>query len=261
MWSCISNQPVLLSSKDIPDLIDHRNFYNKYDPEAEVHVGYSACGLSRNVVAKMLLASDVFFGDTDFLKSLPQYIKNPSVTGFMMEMAILSSIASTGLKLTELKDLKIPAVINCPMQANLFLGRIPNLDSNTENPVLLIPQAWNFRAIDGVIVQKESKRDPTRAKRRLFGFLLQVTLAETHSDSHQTIFSEWGRWIDGLDEFEVVPTFVWIQKEAKGKISHRTDPRHYELHIPIRQSRRRYRASGEYWLILSLAEIFTVCSR
>ena len=154
MTSCISNQPVLLTSKNIPDLIDHRNFYNKYDPEAKVQVGYSACGLSRNVVAKMLLASDVFFGDKDFLKSLPEYINNPSVARFMMEMAVLSSIQSTGLKLAVLAELKIPAEINCPMRANLFRGRIPNLDSNTEKPVLLVPQAWNFRAIDGVIDKK-----------------------------------------------------------------------------------------------------------
>ena len=101
MRSCISNRPVLLSSKNIPDLIDHRYFYNKYDPEAEQQVGYSPCGLSRNVVAKMLLASDVFFGDRllKVITPVGQYINNPSVTRFMMELAVLSSIASTGLKL------------------------------------------------------------------------------------------------------------------------------------------------------------------
>jgi hypothetical protein len=69
MRSCLSNQPVLLSSKDIPDLVDHRYFYNKYDREVQQHVGYSSCGLSRNAVAKVLLASNVCFADKDFLKS------------------------------------------------------------------------------------------------------------------------------------------------------------------------------------------------
>jgi hypothetical protein len=190
MRSCLSSQSVLLSSKDIPDLVDHRYFYNKYDPEVQQHVGHYACGLSRNAVARVLLAKNVCFADKDFLKSLPQYINNPSVTGFMMELAVLSSIASTGLKLVESNDLKIPAEINSPMEVNLFRGRIPNLDPNTEGPVLHVPQAFNFRAIDGVIVLKESRG---RTKRRLFVVFLQITLAETHSDSHEQLFSEWKR--------------------------------------------------------------------
>jgi hypothetical protein len=83
---------------------------------------------------------------------------------------------------------------------------------HTHKPVLH-PQAFNFRAIDGVIVQKQSKPEKGRAKRRMF-MLLQITLAETHSESDENFFSEWGKWIDGLEEFEVVPTFVWIIKEG-----------------------------------------------
>jgi len=70
-------------------------------------------------------------------------------------------------------------------------------------------------------------------------FLLQITLAETHSDSDQSLFSEWEKWIDGLEEFDVVPTFVWITTEGANPISHRTKPRHYELNIPIRQVNER----------------------
>jgi hypothetical protein len=40
---------------------------------------------------------------------------------------------------------------------------------------------------------------------------------------------------DGLEEFDVQPTFVWITEEGGKTIHHRTSPRHDEYNIPIRQ--------------------------
>jgi hypothetical protein len=48
-------------------------------------------------VAVALRTKLVHFADTDFLNSLHNYIDNPSVTGFMIEQAVLSSIQTRGL--------------------------------------------------------------------------------------------------------------------------------------------------------------------
>ena len=56
--------------------------------------GNYACGLVRDAVADQLLQEGDNFADTDCLTSLPHFIKNKSITGFMIEHAVLSSIRS-----------------------------------------------------------------------------------------------------------------------------------------------------------------------
>jgi len=62
-------------------------------------VGAFSCGLARDAVTGMLLANNVHFAGVDFLKPLSKYIDNPSVTGFMVEKAVLSSISLYGLNI------------------------------------------------------------------------------------------------------------------------------------------------------------------
>src|SRR5436305_175868 len=112
MKACLSGRAVPQSSKDISDLVDHRYFYDEFDPACKLLVGYYTCGLSRNAVAASLLTNKVNFADQDFLRSLPEYISNPSVAGFMIEQAVLSSIANNGLNIKQ--------EINRPMEVFLF---------------------------------------------------------------------------------------------------------------------------------------------
>ena len=58
MKACLSGQPVEPSSKEISNLVDHRYFYDKYDPE-DTLVGCYTCGLARNAVATELHANKV----------------------------------------------------------------------------------------------------------------------------------------------------------------------------------------------------------
>jgi hypothetical protein len=232
MKAALSHQPVRELAHHIPELVDHRYFYDKFDPELSDYVGYYTCGLSRDTVAKMLLASHVCFAGSDFLQSLPNYINNPSVSGFMIEQAVLSSIALNGLRITP--------ETNHPMEVNLFSGRLPRLRPETENPVLHLPILSNFAAIDGMIVRKESgsKGRGSGGKVRLLIFPLQITVAKKHSDSHEKFFRKWKDWIINLDEFDVVPEFIWISENGGKTKQHpesRKWPKHDERNIPLSQ--------------------------
>lgn len=182
------------------------------------------CGLARNAVAAKLLASKVNFADTDFLKSLSNFINNPSVTGFMIEYAVLLSIGSNGLA--------IGATIQKPIDMIIFTEATPNFRKDiTDRPVLYHPGKFDFKGIDGVIVRIETrpklkgkgiqKRDAEEEKRKLFMYPFQITLVpDSHSDSHETFFNQYGKWIEGLKEFDIVPEFLWITPKPRSLIEH-----------------------------------------
>jgi hypothetical protein len=60
------------------------------------------------------------FGDADFLIALNDYITNPSVTGFFIEQAVLSSIAANGLEISE--------QVSKRMNTVMFKGDIPDFN-------------------------------------------------------------------------------------------------------------------------------------
>jgi len=99
MVAALYHRTVLLPSSLILNLIDHRYFYDKFDDTDGRFVAYYTCGISRDAVSPMLLANKLLFGDSDFLRSLPDYINNASVAGYMIEQAVLASIAFNGLSI------------------------------------------------------------------------------------------------------------------------------------------------------------------
>src|SRR5271170_1938545 len=126
------------------------------------------------------------------------FITNPSVIGFFIEQATLSSIASRGLEISE--------QISRRMETVMFSGRFPLFSNRTEgDPVLYCPLDFNFRAIDGIIVRF--------AGRKCFMFPIQITVAKRHSNSEEGFFSEWETWTKDLNGLEIEPVFVWITKK------------------------------------------------
>jgi hypothetical protein len=101
------------------------------------------CGICCNAVAAILLENNLHF-DNNILQLLPQYISNPCVTGFMMEQAILSSIALNGLNITP--------ELNYLMDMLLFQDNIPSFDTTKDGPMLYILKSFNFQSINGIIV-------------------------------------------------------------------------------------------------------------
>jgi hypothetical protein len=221
MTACLSRQ--IVPPVTAP-FVDHRYFYNYEDGKGDY-----ACGLARDAVAVELRANGWDFADTDFLKSLPNCINNPSVAGFMMEQAILSSIQSNGLA--------VGGLIKKPMTLVMFDGKFPKFKTGiTNTPMLYCPRQFNFRGIDGIIVLI-SKPEEKRLKQKLSMFPLQITLApDTHSDSHKAFFNEYKMWTEGLRGFDVVPEFAWITPNRPSITFHPETPdwpEHSERHVHL----------------------------
>jgi hypothetical protein len=215
----------------IPRLVDHRYFFDEYDEDQHVSIANNACGIARNAVITELLANKVDLSEKDFWSSLPKHINNPCI----IEQAILSRISFSGLNITG-KD------INTSMLVILFSNTFPKFRTDvTAQPLLYCPQRFNYRAIDGIIIRIGSQPIAKKTRQQVFMYPLQITLApDTHSDSHKTFFDDYGSWIDGLEEYDVVPRFLWISpRAASPKLHQPTDeddwPAHYEEYIPISQ--------------------------
>lgn len=248
VMACFSRGMIPRGSPCFPKLIDHRYFYHEYkrsEQDRAGDYGNYACGLTRNAVAAELLASKVNFADTGFLRSLSNFINNPSVAGFMIEHAVLSSIGSNGLAIGE--------GIQTPMDIITFKTAIPDFKTNiTDRPVLFRPAKFNFKGIDGVIVRIETrpkskgkgkgtrKRDAEEEKRKLFMYPFQITLTpDSHSDSHETFFNQYDKWIKGLEEFNIVPEFLWItpnpsSRKKHGEKSRPKWPAHHERYVSLK---------------------------
>ena len=70
--------------------------------------------------------------------------------------------------------------------------------------------------------------------------LLQVTLRrKSHSNSYKKFVNHYSEWIEGLEDFDVIPEFIWITPELSTSIKHSNGPKdkwpaHVELYIPLK---------------------------
>lgn len=159
------------------------------------------------------------------------HLQNPSARGFIVEQAILSSIA--------LKGLDIGANINKPMQVISFVGPKPLFRKDIlGKPILYRPQKFNFECIDGIIVLIQKPNQPDQ-KMKLLMFPLQITLRrKSHTDSYKKFFGQYSQWIKALEEFDIIPQFVWITPVLDILIEHPNGhkwPAHQELYVPLRK--------------------------
>ena len=81
------------------------------------------------------------------------------MTGFIIEQAVISWIVHNGLNVGQLK--------NQQMTVTVFEGDRPNWQNDiTKKPVFYYPRAFNFRAIDGIIVWIGSKPKTEKRKQK-----------------------------------------------------------------------------------------------
>ena len=227
MTACICHRSVPSGWTRNFKLIDHRYFYHLDNGS-----GQHTCGLVRDAVAEQLLEWNLNFADTDFLNSLAEYIDNQSVTGFLIEYAVLSSIQSNGLAI--FADLKTS------MEVKLFNGVSDiNMDI-VDRPVLYRPRKYNFKAIDGLIVLIKSGKLKD-ARKTLSIYPLQITLTPaTHRPSREQFFEEYGKWITDISKFDVKVEFLWITPICRQIRNYRAEPKqhwpkHKERYIPFLQ--------------------------
>ena len=206
MTACIYHENVPDGHTEHPDLIDHRYFYSQPDEK-----GSYTCGLVRDAVADQLLEEGFNFADTNLLTSLADFVKNKSITGFIIEHAVLSSIRRNGLA--------IGKGIGCGMALKTLRDCSVKTDV-TDKPVLYRPQVCNYAAIDGMIVLIKSKKNEEE-KPKLLMVPIQITVQKSrHSDSHAAFLTKYNEWTRGLSEFDVELDFVWITSEKRDVKEH-----------------------------------------
>ena len=72
-----------------------------------------------------------------------------------------------------------------------------------------MPTAFNFRAIDGIILLLYPSKGGNKKKKALL-LPLQVTIAKSHSDSEKIFFNDWDKWVASLQDFDVDVEFLWV---------------------------------------------------
>lgn len=183
--------------------------------------------MCRNAVASMILENRVRL-DKEFAMSLPEHVSNPIVIGFLMELAVLSSIALNGLNIT--------SDLNVPMDVGFFKNDVPAFNATSDKTVLYVPTVFNFPNIDGVIV-RIPKSGKKKGKPELFMYPLQITLQpEKHSNSRAKFFGAWKKWTKSLQNFDVVPEFVWITPKEPSRTKYDESPKwpaHVEQYVRI----------------------------
>ena len=100
----------------------------------------------------------------------------------------------------------------------MFPGDYPSYSMGREL-TLYCPLKFNLRGIDGIILRSEPLANLTKQKnrgagrkRKCFMFPIQITVAQSHSNSESMFFNHWAEWtadID-LDQFDIEVEFLWI---------------------------------------------------
>ncbi|RPB18660.1 hypothetical protein L211DRAFT_901742 [Terfezia boudieri ATCC MYA-4762] len=216
--------------------IDHQYFYVKDG------IGMYACGIARQAAARKLRKHKMTaFANQKSLTALRTYIHNPSVTGFFIEHAVLSSIVAHGLNIMG---------IHSHVRQKMFNDVYPTFDTSLESWVLYCPLRYNCPAVDAILVQfvntpqdnspKGNSRKNTRRKKnnskgnnsgengensendennssgkkkKCVMYPIQVTVAKSHADSAEAFFK--GNWARDLSDYDIDVEFCWITPDQE----------------------------------------------
>ena len=201
MENCLTNDNVSHAERAS---IDNRYFYITGD-----NIGQCTSGLVRNTIAVFL--RKLTGGDT-FLKkqwhNMVEYVGgNCSVLGFFVEQVILSHIEKEGMTMD---GIKIPGM------KSVGFRTLPKLPENAgESPVLYIPDAYNYKAIDGLIVSV-GVFDELKV---LEIMPIQITINQNHEDSEKSFFRGWDDFVVktlGGSDYDILKiVFLWIVENTE----------------------------------------------
>jgi hypothetical protein len=188
-----------------PVTIDNRNMYDlRYFYVDAEGIGRFTCGIAFEAMMSILRTHD----DASFLDDLwytaVSRSGNPVVRGFLAEHICLSYIAANGLMAVhpELGRMSTASFETQPAFTQLL---------STDHTIrLYVPTAYNFMAVDGVILLLD------RASKKATMFSIQFTLSQNHKQSDKEFHMRlWSTWIEPIVSagFSVHSTFVWIDKK------------------------------------------------
>ncbi|KAF8221565.1 hypothetical protein L208DRAFT_1462363 [Tricholoma matsutake] len=193
MRACVQGDLVRLNDRSLYDL---RHFYVD-----EKGIGRFTCGIAFETMMSMLRTHD----DAPFMDDLwytaVSRSSNPVVWGFLAEQIFLSYIGAHGLRAVHPK-LGLMSTVNFSAKP-----AFDQLLSDGHTTRLYVPIAYNFMAVDGVILLLE------RASKKATMFSIQFMLSQKHKqfdvEFHMRLWSSWTESITSAG-FEVESTFVWI---------------------------------------------------
>jgi len=166
-------------------------------------IGWTTCHLARSVGAARVRALQTFapFAEKSWLNRLALPKENPAVLGFLIERAVLGVLVKNGTD-------HAGGEFSRGLVQQVFSGTYPDGPPTHPNlPVIYIPTAFNYHAVDAILATKVHKRrHPTKAI--VVG--IQITIAGSHSASKEGFMKNWGQWhhVMGCDSTEF--KFLWI---------------------------------------------------
>ncbi|KAF8541845.1 hypothetical protein BDD12DRAFT_979387 [Trichophaea hybrida] len=201
MENCLINDNVSRAERAV---IDNRYFYT-----TRQNIGHCTSGLVRDTMAAFLRKHAG--GDT-FLKqqwyNMIEYVGgNSSVLGFFVEQVVLSRIEKEGMTMD---GIKIPGM------KSVGFRTLPKGPENTDgSPVLYIPDTYNYKAIDGVIISAKIVND----LKVLEIMPMQITINQHHEDSEKSFFEGWDDFVVKIlgasDYDDLKITFLWIVEDSE----------------------------------------------
>jgi hypothetical protein len=170
---------------------DYRYFY------ADKTRGKCTCGLAREAAAIVIRRGlPGLLCDDTWIRSLRTFKNNPSVVGFLVKQACLSTISTTGFHHGGIEWQSFTATI---FKGNL-LEAIPPLQ-NYER--FFIPKDPFFKDIDALYLKVDVE------KKIALVVPVQVTVAKMYKDSEAAFYSRWSDWQAFFGGYELKTTFVW----------------------------------------------------
>ena len=157
------------------------------------------------------------FASTKFLSI------NPAALGYQVEEMVLSHIAQHGFVEAGLEFKKIKNIY-------FFSGKYPDYHAEEET-ALYIPTAFNYKAVDGVLICRTHEltaEGEKVAKTTVVG--LQVTLSGHHKDTAPTWLASVRMWEQLLMADEINYKFCWIME----KDDHAANPVRVEFEEKVR---------------------------
>lgn len=176
-----------------PELIDHRHSFTRPTNNASHFVGAYTCGITRDALARKLRQYSANKSGDGYPLALAQFVKNPSATGFLIEQAVLPSIARRGLAI----GMNIFDEMETVASSSIFPEY--KLDSKR---TIYCPLEPNPRGIDSIVVQLVNKKAWLSP--------LRITLAKDHPNSKATFFAHWDEWTQDLADYQITVQFLWI---------------------------------------------------
>ncbi|KAJ6581529.1 hypothetical protein B0H19DRAFT_1115671 [Mycena capillaripes] len=197
------------------DLIDHR-----YCTINEVgDCGHVTSGLVRNELFQLLEKEDRNITlSIDWLDAgLTNAIGSPPVVAFMVEKSILTTLLQGvqgpgSARWSAVAKHSLP--LGCSLPRNLPFAL---KSEGQKRSLFVIPEAFNFEAIDGVYVEVDNINKHARV------VPVQITLAKSHIDSAAKFYANWHKWVAYFSGYTLETAFLWIVEKFKPGVSIQVD--------------------------------------